>query len=127
MFYTLVLLALSVHTVSCPAMINAAETLQSPIAGWDVSYGNGQKRLVSAAVYAGKPSRRASVQPLPGKSRTWLWPDLPDNAWLECSYEATSVKLSRPLGVSYKCVFSETRAGSIEPPTMNCLRRTAEK
>ncbi len=115
--------ALSLSVVQCPAYIYDVQSLHTPVSGWETAIGNSEKRLLSANVFVGHPRSRESIQPMKGKQRSWVWSDLPDNAWLECRYIASAISLYRPLNGNRSCVFMDAPAGSIDPPSMKCTSK----
>ena len=117
-------LILASSAVECPSYIEDTQSLYKPVSGWEVLVGNQQKRLQAATVYIGHPNERASLQPVKIKSGGWSWTQLPSNAWLECEYVASSIRLIRPLAENDYCVFQDGDAGTNKPPSMKCTHRS---
>lgn len=113
------MLAAGMQIVGCPPMIQDMQTVSVDKA-WAVRVPNRPRLLERVMLYSGEPSRRRSLQPVPGKNRSSVWGFAGENIWVECMYMGSSAILSKNIGSVKSCVYRPAEDGTTDPANLTC-------
>ena len=96
-------IASAADEVICPDSVKVQQSAAAPASGWIVSHRDTASRLEMITFFNGAPAERASLvydtwlEAKDTVTATWSFPKDARGYWVSCSYEATTVELSRPL------------------------------
>ena len=85
MSISVLVLISGIEISGCPAAIQDTQVVAIST-GWDVRIEKRPRLLERVTVYSGEPSRRRSLQPVPGKNGSRIWGFAGENIWIECRY-----------------------------------------
>ncbi|WP_430540593.1 STY0301 family protein [Pseudoxanthomonas sacheonensis] len=116
------LLATGIQVSGCPATIQDTQVV-AVSTGWDVRIEKRPRLLERVTVYSGEPSRRRSLQPVPGKNGSSIWGFAGENIWIECRYSDSAAVLIKNLGVVKSCSFEPAEGGTSNPARVTCEKK----
>jgi hypothetical protein len=115
----ILMLAAGMQIAGCPPTIKDTQTVAVDRT-WAVRVSNRPRLLERVMLYSGEPSRRRSLQPVPGKNRSSAWSFAGENIWVECMYLGSSAILSKNLGSLKSCVYLPAEDGTSDPAKLTC-------
>ena len=115
------MVAVGIQIAGCPSTIQDAQTVAVDKT-WTVRVPNRPRLLEQVTIYSGEPSRRRSLQPVPGKNGSSVWGFAGENIWVECMYMGSSAILSKNLGLVKSCIYFPAESGTSAPAKLTCER-----
>ena len=87
------------ETVQCPAAIDVQQQAREVPAGWLEYEPDAKHPLMSVELSEGEPSKKVTVLPTGerGAIAIWNFPPSVEGYWISCSYNSTSVVISKKL------------------------------